>query len=128
MTGPGAPVTVSPAGPVTTGVDGNGASPFTITQVSSAGSKVHLAETHQDGFTDGAVSCTNGASGSSGAADVTVKPGDNVVCTFHNTANRASISVVKLVDDKGASGWDVDRDGAGCAGDGVAGQSGDDRC
>ena len=92
-------MTVSPASPVTTGVDGNGASPFTITQVSSAGSKVHLAETHQDGFTDGAVSCTNGASGSSGAADVTVKPGDNVVCTFHNSLNTAVFSVTKTYND-----------------------------
>ena len=75
---------------------------FTITN--TGGSKLFsnltagayaVAETAKTGY-DVAVSCSNGASGTN-SASVTLSPGANVICTFTNTAQPASLTIVKVL-------------------------------
>ncbi|MFN8494003.1 MAG: hypothetical protein U0350_40775 [Caldilineaceae bacterium] len=55
-----------------------------------------IAETAKSGYTV-AVACSNGVTGSTLAA-LSLKPGDNVTCTFTATAQPGTLTVVKLVD------------------------------
>src|SRR5213075_432638 len=77
-----------------------------------AGSSVHLAEVAQTGYTAGAVSCAaptlTGQTGTAGAVDVTVHPGETWTCTFTNTTNTATIQVVKQVDGAQVADWTID--------------------
>src|SRR5437762_3823542 len=92
-------MTVSP-GSVTTVASGT--SDFGLRLVDATGSSVHLAEVAQTGFTAGAVTCAaselDDQTGTAGAVDVTVHPGETWTCTFSNTTNVATIQVVKQVD------------------------------
>jgi len=96
-TGPSAPMTVSPGSVVTSAT---ATADFALSLVDAAGSSVHLAEVLQTGYTAGAVSCTapnlTGQTGTTGAVDVTVHPGETWTCTFNNTTNTATIQVNKV--------------------------------
>jgi uncharacterized repeat protein (TIGR01451 family) len=82
----------------------------TLTRVSSDGSTVLLEEQHQDGFTDGPVSCeSEGGVNVDGTTDgeisLSVRPDDAWVCTFENVLNTATVEVVKEVSGTGIAGW-----------------------
>src|SRR5437762_2726488 len=102
-------MTVSP-GSVTTVASGT--SDFGLRLVDATGSSVHLAEVAQTGFTAGAVTCAaselDDQTGTAGAVDVTVHPGETWTCTFTNTTNIATIQVVKQVDGTQVAGWTID--------------------
>ncbi len=103
---PSAPMTVSPGLQVTTNP---GVPSFGLTQVAAAGSTVTLAEMLQAGHTAGGVTCTapekTNQTGQGGSVNVTVKPGETWTCTFNNTINTASVTVVKKVDGTPTQGW-----------------------
>src|SRR5262249_8395286 len=69
-----------------------------VSLVAVGGSSVHLAEVQQTGCPAGAVSCTapslTGQTGTGGAVDVTVRPGETWTCTFSNTTNTATVKVI----------------------------------
>jgi hypothetical protein len=79
--------------------------------VATGGSSVHLAEVLQAGYTAGSVSCTatslTDQTGSSGAVDVTVQPGETWTCTFNNATNAGTINVLKLVDGTQTADWTI---------------------
>src|SRR5436190_1827833 len=80
----------------------SGTSDFGLRLVDAAGSSVHLADVQHAGHTASAVPCAapnlTGQTGTAGAVDVTVHPGETWTCTFTNTTNIATIQVVKQVD------------------------------
>lgn len=78
-----------PSGPFTTQPNG-GTQSFTI-----APGSYTLSETAQTGYTV-AVLCTNGASGGATVA-LTLGIGENVTCTFTNTAQPATLTVAAIV-------------------------------
>src|SRR5436190_1415825 len=105
---PSAPMTVSP-GSVTTVASGT--SDFGLRLVDAAGSSVHFAEDHQNVHSFPARRSSDleldDQTGTAGAVDVTVHPGETWTCTFTNTTNIATIQVVKQVDGTQTAGWTV---------------------
>ena len=84
---------------------------FDLTTVSADGTPVNLSEPAKDGYTLGDVTCTadgeDNQTGSSGAVNVTVKPGETWTCTFDNTTNTGTLRVRKFVDGSQAAGWTI---------------------
>jgi uncharacterized repeat protein (TIGR01451 family) len=85
--------------------------PFELTTV-TAGSGLRFEETLQPGYSAGAVLCeADGQAdqpGSGGEVDLTVGPGEEWTCTFNNSADTATITVVKEIDDAPQPGWTFD--------------------
>ena len=87
---------------------------FNLTKVSNSGSTVTLTETLQGGYSFDAATCLDGDSkitvtpGNLSAA-FTVNTGDDIVCTFNNTVNKAKVTVRKTVDGGDpVAGWTFD--------------------
>ncbi len=94
-----------------TTADVNNPLTFDLTTVSGNGTTVSLSEPAKDGYTLGNVTCSSDGqvdqTGSSGALNVTVKPGQNWTCTFDNTTNTGTLRVRKFVDGSQAAGWTI---------------------
>jgi hypothetical protein len=86
-----------------------GTADFTLSKVQTGGSTTTLSEVLQGGHAAGPVTCTASdkpdQTGQTGSVNVTVKPNEIWTCTFNNTVNTASVTVVKKVDGQTAPGW-----------------------
>ena len=84
---------------------------FDLTTVSADGTPVNLSEPTKDGYTLGDVTCTadgqDNQTGTSGAVNVTVNPGETWTCVFDNTTNTGTLRVRKFVDGTQAGGWTI---------------------
>src|SRR5436190_873376 len=78
---------------------------------SAAGSPMHLSEGAQTGYTAGAVSCVRDGSttqtGTAGAVDFTVQPGQPSRSTLFPYTTLFRSQVVKRVDGAQTAGWTV---------------------
>ena len=90
---------------------------FDLTTVPSPdGTPINLSEPAKDGYTLGAVTCSDGnpdtdnvQTGSAGEVNVTVSPGETWTCTFNNTTDPGHIKVIKHLDggDTAVAGWTI---------------------
>lgn len=82
-------------------IDGSGDFPTGSIQNVAAGDYT-ISEDQKEGFHLTSVSCNNGQSlGPSERIDVSVGPGENLICGFTNTRDTGSITVIKNLDNNG---------------------------
>ena len=105
-TDPGGAATITPSQVTTVNP---GTADFALSKVETGGSTTTLSEVLQAGHSAGPVTCTAGdkpdQTGQAGSVDVTVRPNEVWTCTFNNTVNTASVTVVKKVDGTPTQGW-----------------------